>query len=724
MNIIHTFKVWACATVAALSAAACTSSDDGAGAVPAGEKTNVTLQLALAPAAASPTLNNVWILQWDAAGNNKICRKERYHDTTQPLEVELEAGNDVYVAVIAGVDDGTVYQLGTPYADFCGKAYPNRIADDSQVPYSGVRQLTIDRQGQQIELPLKWIAAKISFSIASITPGYTIKSMQIKNIASPIRLLETGAEPDGFSSGDLLTNAAEMPVVCYASENLQGTEPGIASPQDRITTKKGTYLEIVATKEQNNIRTTATFSSFYGNNDTDNFDVARGNVYHQELHLDFDAENDKRLTKTDADASLDIQEPANCYMLAPTRSIPMAIPVSRVNDFWINVYGNNRYAIDDGKNDGAVKKWVAKTIWETDDDLVAITTAEGTDPNGYFILKPASGKVGSALIGLFDATQGNDIDPKTAKALWSWHIWVTDYAPGGGTDGPIPNVSGDPGRTAVPGGYVHHFTSLAANVPLDGGQAVIMDRDLGAKACNPSDLRASTGMYYQWGRKDPFYAVLPDDQEIPADGYATDESVPGATDHIISTKQPAPVSLAKAIQSPTVFFYMEGISQTDWLQPDNNNDNLWRDANNTTRKTIFDPCPPGWRVPGDTRTFESLIPREVWEPSWFDPANPGEGNTDYLGYYNRFPRQGVVCWDNSTEFFSNCSGRINAYNGRLFEYGSGQNLLLGTPISKTLVYAVWQHSLMGVNAMAGESIFESMWSLYRPSGCSVRCVKE
>lgn len=719
------------AATVAFAATACSSSEDDNGKkIPEGEKTAIRLNLSLSPTAGSTTVNNVWVLQWDAAGNNKVCYKERYHDTKEPLNANLVAGSDMKVAVVAGVDDGTVYTLGTSYADFCKKAYPNRISNDAQVPYAGLQQVTITKEGQSVDLPLKWIAAKISFRIASSTADYTLKSAQVKNIVSPIYLLP-GAEPS-FTSGDIIVSEMDKTYTYYVGENLQGSESGISSPKDRITTKKGTLVEITATKTADNKRTTTTFVSFYGNNDTDNFDVNRGNTYAQELEIDFNAENDKRLTKTVTDASLNIAEEANSYILSPTETVPLAIPVSRVNDFWEDVYDDTRYAIDDGKNDGAVKKWVAKVIWETEAGLVEITTAEGTEPNGYFVIKPGTaGKSGNVLIGLFDATKGTEIDPTTAKALWSWHIWVTSYNPGGGADNVIPTVSGDPGRTAVEGGYVHYFESLSANTAADGGQVVIMDRDLGALESNPNDLRASTGLFYQWGRKDPFYVKLPADNELPAEGYpvGADGFVVGATDHI--AREEGPVSFAKAVQSPTLFivaksdFGSTSDADFDWLQQGNGNDLLWYDESNASKKTMYDPCPPGWRVPGKSNTFTSLKPRDVWEPSTFDPTNPKEGEVDEWGYYNQYPLQGVVCWDNRTQFFSNNSGRINCYNGKLFEYSSGQYLFMGGIISKKNIRVMYQHSQMGVNSKEGTmDLIETDYYTYRTSGCSVRCVKE
>ena len=77
-------------------------------------------------------------------------------------------------------------------------------------------------------------------------------------------------------------------------------------------------------------------------------------------------------------------------------------------------------------------------------------------------------KQGNAVIGAYDAD---------GELIWSWHIWATDYDPDaeGGT--------------------------------VDFNGYTLMNRNLGALANDNSTtdkILASYGLYYQWGRKDPF----------------------------------------------------------------------------------------------------------------------------------------------------------------------------------------------------------------------------
>ena len=134
--------------------------------------------------------------------------------------------------------------------------------------------------------------------------------------------------------------------------------------------------------------------------------------------------------------------------------------------------------------------------------------------------------------------------------LWSWHIWSTDK--------PVEQT------------YVNST-----------GEYVMLDRNIGAiradRGTSEEDWKESIGLHYQWGRKDPF----------AFEGF---------------TKENTQLSLDEAIEMPTCFAY--GNSQwTSELSKD-----LW----STTQKTIYDPCPVGYRVAvsevwrGFTTTGESV----------------------------------------------------------------------------------------------------------------------
>ena len=91
-----------------------------------------------------------------------------------------------------------------------------------------------------------------------------------------------------------------------------------------------------------------------------------------------------------------------------------------------------------------------------------------------------------------------------------------------------------------------------------------MDRNLGAlEAASATAGPDSYGLLYQWGRKDPFQCKNPE-------------------------KRSGTMSLAETISNPTVFAANDGT----WMASVDKT--IWGDGGT---KTIYDPCPPGYKVP-------------------------------------------------------------------------------------------------------------------------------
>lgn len=128
--------------------------------------------------------------------------------------------------------------------------------------------------------------------------------------------------------------------------------------------------------------------------------------------------------------------------------------------------------------------------------------------------------------------------------LWSWLIWATD----------------DPGT------LVHNAKTF-------------MGRNLGAFNIG-NQMR---GFLYQWGRKDAFSAAN--------GGYQNYTYVPdfNTVFNYVESVQ----SISWSIQNPTTRVLSPPSS---WLPADEYDLKPWRDD----VKTIYDPCPPGWRVPTKT----------------------------------------------------------------------------------------------------------------------------
>lgn len=156
--------------------------------------------------------------------------------------------------------------------------------------------------------------------------------------------------------------------------------------------------------------------------------------------------------------------------------------------------------------------------------------------------------------------------------IWSWHLWIPATA--------ISNIGGI-------------FSTDC------------MDRNLGALiVCTPTtDANIdpkSYGMNYQWGRKDPY----PSAKAVKSSSVAY---TVGA-EFVVASGQ---ISLEQSIANPTLLGHTDN---GNWL---NNEDNtLWADD----AKTIYDPCPPGYRVPSSNSClfWGDLSAKTGWN---FDKTN-------------------------------------------------------------------------------------------------------
>lgn len=186
----------------------------------------------------------------------------------------------------------------------------------------------------------------------------------------------------------------------------------------------------------------------------------------------------------------------------------------------------------------------------------------------------------------FDASQAQSNPPRgnaviavsdeNNRILWSWHIWITD------TPQEVDIAPGD-------------ATSTTA----------MLDRNLGATRAawtGADDVLDTYGLYYQWGRKDPSpgprsyrYPVF-DMITAPYYDYASERKTAA---EVINFARP---TLKDAVENP--LYLILPTDQTggnyyfNWTY--NRYDFLWGYDMQTedVNKTIYDPCPFGYRVPG------------------------------------------------------------------------------------------------------------------------------
>ncbi len=287
---------------------------------------------------------------------------------------------------------------------------------------------------------------------------------------------------------------------------------------------------------------------------------------------------------------------ANCLILDPTgANVGKIDVVNNINIFWSNPDVGGAANVLDKKSE-----WVAEVIWQdinsrainfcnASGNVISGNTYEGKGNQPLYV-KTVGGKKGNIVVGVKKKGAGND------AYLWSWHLWITE-------------------EPQLVGGF--------------------MDRNLGAMSATPSDGAKTHGLYYQFGRKDPFTGDI--------DRYDINGTSIGKT-----TVTSGKVTFAKAMQTPAVFYTYGNSSTYDWASPNNYTSKKWNDITDAAGKSLFDPSPKGWRLPNrenfsnfstTTFTWDSSNKGRTYEGNWFPAAgyrhsySGSMGNVGSNGYY-------------------------------------------------------------------------------------------
>lgn len=338
-------------------------------------------------------------------------------------------------------------------------------------------------------------------------------------------------------------------------------------------------------------------------------------------------------------------EESNSYMIRRDTKDSYAVPLSRINKFWNHEDKDNNRDPEDIYELTDDVEWVAEVIWQdTPVRLIDFASFKGYEvaPDKshlegagdiHFAFRTTGNGEGNVIVGVREKVPGwEDIPVEKRKYLWSWHLWITDYAPDElKEDGPY-----DWSYHEVPGGAVHRYPDTEYWFYM-GQHQYIMDRDLGATstitrtdvldeinaqllkgnwAYRFQDLLSTFGMYYQYGRKDPFPYSQSEYQPIYDIYGNTIPAFNNTTNMIIS--EPNAGSIDKSVWQPYIFYrssteadFWNDVEMSkesmisEWFYPE------WYISE--TGKSIYDPCPPGWRVLPDITVFgDDLDPSFKW----------------------------------------------------------------------------------------------------------------
>ena len=306
----------------------------------------------------------------------------------------------------------------------------------------------------------------------------------------------------------------------------------------------------------------------------------------------------------------DVAESANCYVVSKPGwyKIPCVYGNSMKNGGWnrsafqnsnTEAYSLNTFIRHDDRpitdpwivqNVGADnKKFVisgATLLWQ---DVQNLVTDVQYDPNFIYFQVPASNiKQGNAVVGAI----------VNGAIAWSWHIWVMDT--GSLTTTQVYSHADNPSvenPVEVLDVNLGWYDAATLNVPRTV-QVRVTQNDSGQWEdffiTQVSDHSFGGCVYYQWGRKDPMLGFDEYFEEKPQ--YYPNEAHKFKTGAgLTSYGGTTGPTLGTSIQNPNVFYTGYYWSRTRY-------DNLWNANAKYNRdvkvvKTVYDPCPVGFKVP-------------------------------------------------------------------------------------------------------------------------------
>ena len=270
--------------------------------------------------------------------------------------------------------------------------------------------------------------------------------------------------------------------------------------------------------------------------------------------------------------------------------------------------------------------------------------------DGYIYFQTADTfKEGNAVIAAKDAV---------GTILWSLQIWFTDQ----------------------PQGQEYYNNA-----------GTMMDRNLGATSATPGDVGA-LGLLYQWGRKNPFLGSSSTSKDVVAKSTIT---WPSAVE-----SNPYTGTIAYATAHPTTFI-TNNESNGDWYYTGSDSTDNSRWTESSSAKSIYDPCPSGWRVPdgGENSVWSKALGSSSPDIEFYDSSSDG------MNFSGKFGSASTIWYPYNYRIYDDeCQGFFLSYG----HYWSASPLDHGA-------YILYFGGYSGVEPSVGTN---------RARDLSVRCLQE
>ncbi|MDY3979951.1 MAG: hypothetical protein SOZ00_08010 [Tidjanibacter sp.] len=409
---------------------------------------------------------------------------------------------------------------GTQSATFSGTITAGSTSYWAVYPYSASNSFDASTQTLTIVLPQNQDYSADSFStmtnpMAATSNGSTLA---FKNLCGIIRLPLTG---NSTISQIIVYDASGMPLAGSANVTFTDGTP-------TVTMTETNSLPVVIDCGTAGVTLTSTATTFYAvvppRSFGSGFQVVIIDTDNNAMVANIAATSVSRAgvrTLSAIDYTLEAVTyygTSNCYQYVTSSS-------SQAQSIDVSPYQTTAYALyTSTAADNSLSADTAAIIWQDNTSLLTDVTMS----SNTLSFTVGASQTGNALIGIY----------QSSTVVWSFHIWVT---------------------------------STAVENDLYSSGYTLMDRNLGA-----TNATGSPGLYYQWGRKEPFRNT-------------TNTTVAG------------PQSVAYSVANPTSFITANGAGS--WY--DDDYISLWGNPFGYTalpeqvytgKKTVFDPCPAGYQV--------------------------------------------------------------------------------------------------------------------------------
>lgn len=448
-------------------------------------------------------VNDIWVFQFTADGAQvgapRYYTVQTADDGLEPVALMLHACENSQIFVVANTNDASwgsgkeslsLAQLSDQTLTFTSEkdVYGG---DRNNLPMAAlVKQSITAGQPGSLSVTLKSLVAKIQFTyeLGTVVAGKMhVVSVELVNVPDRVRLGNAVEANTSVYPGDAAFKALEYAALegdvkegttytWYIPQNRQGvienpdqdqTLKALLAPEHAFYIRMGVSSDMDGGNYE--------YLMYPGADVYSDFNVQNGHCYRVNVKINTDKTDDRVLAT-----------PSNCYVLKSGASLVFdpydrreksrgydyldyktyvnkndpAKTIKRVDVLWQTKY-NGKLAIGDNTS--------SKLVYLDENDLVHVT----------------AGGEGNAVIAGYNAS---------GTIVWSWHIWVNDDTPA--------QLSKAVTYTTYPwdNNQIYGYGNAAgkprvAGFPFMSCNLGAMNNNIGADAC---------GLFYQWGRKDPF----------------------------------------------------------------------------------------------------------------------------------------------------------------------------------------------------------------------------